>query len=62
MEESFLNEFGAVSQCYKFSAMIPNRRMENIENYSDEDAKSGQYSAKMPVDEVALRNRETINK
>lgn len=32
MEESFLYEFGAVSQCYKFSAMIPSRHITETES------------------------------
>jgi hypothetical protein len=64
LEESFLNEFGAVSQCYKFSAMVPKRCMHSLDNTREEDAKSGQYSVLLPEDDggVALRNREMINK
>ena len=59
LEESFLNEFGAVSQCYKFSTMIPNRCMEVEKNRSEEGATSGKYVT--CDDETALRNREIIN-
>lgn len=62
LEESFLNEFGAVSQCYKFSTIISNKSVENSENKSEADAKSAQYSVAGLDDATVMKNRDIINK
>lgn len=67
LEESFLNEFGAVSQCFKFrSSQVIGKHCTNPDGDSGDDSSIDGTgpSALLPSvdDDVALRTREIINK
>lgn len=59
LEESFLHEFGAMSQCYKFATMTPSRCIENAEDHSEKSAQKGQFV--ISNDEISLKNHEVIS-